>query len=160
MNFPSEESTIGLTDGKSWFKIIANILEIENNSLLNYWWINCILLKRKSFRIEPNDLVSEDLPIYSPHRKFTTYFSNQQNEYYPNWKQTKSYIFSMLHYINTNNFYTVIWIQVFLSNTFVFQTDILSLGKVRKLANLKDIHLMFCLLFCFVLFLFLFFIYQ
>ena len=48
-NFTWEESISFLINGKKWFKIMANLLLIEINSLLNYSWINYILVKRKLF---------------------------------------------------------------------------------------------------------------
>ena len=42
-------------NGKRWFKIIAKILLIEINSLLNYSWINYILLKWKLSMSQPNN---------------------------------------------------------------------------------------------------------
>ena len=43
-NFNGEDSTSHLINGKRWFKVMAYILMIEINSLLNYEWI---LRKRK-----------------------------------------------------------------------------------------------------------------
>ena len=42
-----------LINGKNWFKITVNIQLIEINSLLNYSWINSILLKQKLFMSKP-----------------------------------------------------------------------------------------------------------
>ena len=81
LNFTWKESTSYLMNGKRWFKIMVNMLFIEINLLLNYSWMNYILLKWKLF-MSPS---------------------------------------------NTNNMYTVIWYQVFLSNMNNFQTDLFDL---------------------------------
>ena len=44
-----ELETIYLIKGKWWFKILANILLIQIYSVLNYLWINSILLIWKLF---------------------------------------------------------------------------------------------------------------
>ena len=43
------------------FKIMVNILLIEINQLLNYLYINYILLKQKLFMTQPNNLKDEDM---------------------------------------------------------------------------------------------------
>ena len=53
-NFNRKELRSKLINGKKWLKIIANMLLIEINSLLNYSWIDYILLKRKLFMIQPS----------------------------------------------------------------------------------------------------------
>ena len=50
LNFTREKLTSYLIKGsKRWFKIMANILLIKINSLLNYLWINYILLIQKLY---------------------------------------------------------------------------------------------------------------
>ena len=53
LSFTKEESTSYLI--KRWFKIMVNILLIEMNSLLNYSWINYILLKQKLIMTQVNN---------------------------------------------------------------------------------------------------------